>query len=293
MAGKHRTTQSRKLSRRELLAFAIATPVIGAGLGAYRNRRQSVTEIAQEAATTPTPIPLSATQPLDAQPVIDHLRGRSSKSWGTDLPGIVKTVPTVPGKRTVALTFDACGGGSGVAVDTDLLAVLREFRVPATLFLNARWITANPALTEQLIADPLFSIQNHGTRHLPLSVSGQAAYHIPGTATLDEALAEVRDNQDQVRMKYGHEMTWFRSGTAHYDDVCVDMCNAIGVRIAGFTTNIDFGATAAASKVKAAVSGMPDGAIGLGHMNHPGSGTAAGVKAALTHMQDVNFVQLV
>jgi peptidoglycan/xylan/chitin deacetylase (PgdA/CDA1 family) len=40
--------------------------------------------------------------------------------------------------------------------------------VPATLFVNARWIEANPRQFRQLAADPLFEIANHGTEHRPL-----------------------------------------------------------------------------------------------------------------------------
>lgn len=285
MAGKHRNSNARKLSRRQLLAVAALAPAAGV-VGATDVRGSAPAPVVEEAVAADTAVPEVIV------PVVDRFRGRTPVAWGMDLPGIVHSVPTVPGRRTLALTFDACGGGAGVAVDAKLIAVLREFAVPATLFLNSRWITVNPQLMRSIIDDPLFSVQNHGTRHLPLSASGRPAYGIPGTVSVDDALAEVTGNRDSVREQFGHEMTWFRSGTAQYDDVCVDMCNASGIRIAGFTTNTDHGATASAAQVSATIRNMPDGAIGLGHMNHPGSGTADGVRAALAQMRDVNFVAL-
>ena len=53
------------------------------------------------------------------------------------MPGIVDSVPTTPGARTIALTFDACNG----AYDQALIDTLKEHRVPATLFLAQPWIT--------------------------------------------------------------------------------------------------------------------------------------------------------
>ena len=105
-----------------------------------------------------------------------HLRPRT---WGFGGPGVVRDLHT--SRRVIALTFDACGGPGGSGYDQALIGFLRRREVPATLFLNSRWIDANPAAFGQLAAEPLFEIANHGTRHLPLSVTGRSAYGIPGT----------------------------------------------------------------------------------------------------------------
>jgi peptidoglycan/xylan/chitin deacetylase (PgdA/CDA1 family) len=86
------------------------------------------------------------------------------------LPGVVTTFPA--GGKQIALTFDACRG----ACDEALLSTLERNAVPALLFLSALWIDANPGRAEQIAANPLFDIGNHGTRHVPLSVSGRSAY---------------------------------------------------------------------------------------------------------------------
>lgn len=201
------------------------------------------------------------------------------------MAGIVETVPTTPGTTTIALTFDACGGPAGSEVDQGLVDTLREFGVPATLFLNSRWIEANAHATQMLIDDPLFLIQNHGTQHAPLSVTGQSAYGIAGTQDAAAAIAEIEDNRALLR-SYGVQSDWFRSGTAHYDDVAVQIAHERGIRIAGFSVNGDYGATAPANQVAAAIRDAHDGAIVLAHMNHPASGTAAGVRTALEQMRD-------
>jgi len=217
-------------------------------------------------------------------PSADHYAGRVPHTFDLHMDGITDTVPTEPGITTIALTFDACGGPSGSGLDQELVDTLREFRVPATLFLNSRWIDAHPHETQALIDDPLFLIHNHGTRHTPLSVTGRAAYGIAGTEDPAAAIAEIEDNRNLLR-SYGVESDWFRSGTAHYDDVAVEIARDRGVKIAGFTVNADYGATAPANQVAAAIMDAPDGAIVLAHMNQPSSGTAAGVRAALEQMR--------
>lgn len=203
----------------------------------------------------------------------------SPSAFDTHMDDIVDSVPTVPGQRTVALTFDACGG----EYDARLIEVLRAHGVPATLFLAKPWIDTHPDLTRELAADPLFQLENHGTRHVPLSVSGEAAYGIHGTANAAEAIEEIAGNAAELE-RFGVRSTWFRSGTAHYDDVAVRIANDAGMRIAGFSVNGDFGASAGALQVASQIQHAPDGAIVLMHMNHPHSGTAAGVEQALAAM---------
>src|SRR5690625_5244955 len=121
----------------------------------------------------------------------------------------------------MALTFDACGGPNGNEYDAELIKFLRAEDVPATLFVNERWIVENEEIFLELAADPLFQIENHGSQHVPLSVSGGEAWGIEGTASAEEAFAEIMDNHETVSELTGREMTLFRSGTAYYDEVAV------------------------------------------------------------------------
>lgn len=264
------------LTRRRLFAAA------GAVLAASALQACSGRPDGPAATGTSTPVPdtaLPAPEP-PADPLAEF-RTMQPTEWGTDMPGITTTVDTEPGVRTLALTFDACGGPLGSGVDTDLLGLLRGRGIQATLFLNSRWIDANPDLTRELAADPLFRIENHGTRHHPLSVTGREAYGIAGTADVDEAFDEIAVNQDIIEQITGERPRWFRSGTAHYDDVAVAVAASNGVGIAGYTTNLDAGATFTAAQVARELENAPDGAVCLGHMNQPTGGTAAGVRDGL------------
>lgn len=279
----------KSLSRRSFLTAALLSA--GAAAACTAEPQQP----AEKATTPPTPTPSSSvaevqeTGASSRMPRPEDYDGAAPTHFGLSMPGIVETVPAVPGARTIALTFDACGG----AYDHALIDVLREHEVPATLFLAQPWIEAHPEITRELVRDELFQIENHGTRHLPLSVTGASAYGIHGTASPEEAIAEIAGNQEVLR-GFGVESRWFRSGTAHYDDVAVRIARDGGVRIAGFAVNGDYGAQAGAHAVTSQIVSTPDGGIVLAHMNHPGSGTAAGVRHAVEQLRGtgVRFVTL-
>ncbi|MDT5011921.1 MAG: hypothetical protein QOH57_3538 [Mycobacterium sp.] len=251
------------LSRRTMLA-ALAGSAAATGLALCEDMA------APSAAALPTPDPTG---------VAARYRGAAPTAWGMSLPGIATTFGS--SGRQIALTFDACGGGC----DESLLTTLTRNGVPATLFLCGKWLDVHPDRAEQLAANPLFEIGNHGTRHVPLSVTGRAAYGIAGTRSADEAAAEVWTNHVRLTALTGTPPTWFRTGTAHYDDVAVAIVQALGEHPVGFSVNADNGATSSAARVRSAISQAAPGAIVLAHMNHPDSGTSAGVSGAITGLR--------
>ncbi|MGY2065549.1 polysaccharide deacetylase family protein [Blastococcus sp. SYSU DS0619] len=208
-------------------------------------------------------------------------------AFGLDVPGVVNRLPTRD--PVIALTFDACGGARGSGYDAALIEVLRTTRTPATLFLNQRWVLAHPDLAAELAADPLFELANHGTAHLPLSVTGASAYGIPGTAGPGEVFDEVSGNRETLTAVTGAAPRFFRSGTAHYDDVAVRIARDVGEMVVNFDVNGDAGATFGPHQVTAALQTASAGSIVIGHMNQPGGGTAAGVAAALPRLTADGF----
>jgi peptidoglycan/xylan/chitin deacetylase (PgdA/CDA1 family) len=225
---------------------------------------------------------------VDPKSIASLNAGRRPTQWGMALPGIVTTF--APAGRQLALTFDACDHAS----DEHLLATLQRYNVPATLFVCSKWIDANPGRVEQLAANPLFDIGNHGTRHVPLSVTGRSAYGIAGTKSADEAVNEVWTEQQRLTSLTGRAPAFYRTGTAHYDDVGVQIVHELGLTPVGFSVNADNGATASAARVSTAVTNAAAGSIVLAHMNHPAAGTGAGFAAAIPAMQTAgwDFVRL-
>nr|MDQ2813022.1 polysaccharide deacetylase family protein [Actinomycetota bacterium] len=208
-----------------------------------------------------------------------HLR---PQTWGFGGPGVVRDLPT--SRRVIALTFDACGGLGGRGYDQALIGFLRRREVPATLFLNSRWIDANPAAFSELAAEPLFEIANHGTRHLPLSVTGRSAYGIGGTRNAGEVYDEVATNQAKLSRLLGVPPRLFRAGTAYCDDVAARILTAMGDRLVSFSVNGDGGATFTPGQVRSMVTAAPGGSIVICHMNHPESGTAQGIAASVPYL---------
>lgn len=252
------------------------------------------------------PVPMSAAESTAArfsplspegyaalrQRLVAGLGDRTPKEWGESVSGVKSRLKA--GERVVALTFDACGSPRGKGYDAALFDFLERERIPATLFVSGLWIEANPELFRQLAANPLFEIANHGERHRPASVSGRKAYGIPGTRDGGEVVDEIELNARRIEEITGRRPAFYRSGTAHYDEVAVEIAAALGHRVAGFSLLGDAGATYAADQVCDALLKARPGDIVILHMNHPGSGTAAGVMAAMPGLRKrgLRFVKL-
>ena len=232
----------------------------------------------------------------------EHLAGvtrRLDPAGGLPAPsGTEGTAPapaaTTPaggsGRPTVALTLDACDGGRGTSYDAGIIALLREKRIPATIFVTSRWMRGNPEALRDLAADPLFEIAAHGSRHKPCSVNGNSVYGIKGTASFDELTREVEGNARDIAAATGRRPRWFRSGTAYYDDVAVRVIRDLGLGIAGYSIAGDEGASLPAAKVAAKTLAAKDGDILLYHLNHPRSGTREGLERSLPVLLEKGFV---
>jgi peptidoglycan/xylan/chitin deacetylase (PgdA/CDA1 family) len=212
---------------------------------------------------------------------------REAQQWGENVDGVKTRIDTE--EKKIALTFDACGGQYGNGYDQELISFLEEEQIPATLFINQRWIEEQSELFLELAENPLFQIENHGTEHVPLSVNGGTAWGIEGTQSPEEVETEVLGNHERVLELTGRKMSLFRSGTAFYDEVAVELVNALGYEVVNFNILGDAGATYTAKQVESALLGSEKGAIALLHMNQPESGTAAGVKAAVPKLQEQGY----
>jgi peptidoglycan/xylan/chitin deacetylase (PgdA/CDA1 family) len=209
--------------------------------------------------------------------------GRAPGQWGLQVAGIQSRLAA--GASGPLLTFDCCGGTGGSGVDQALIDALTRTGTPAVFFLNSRWIQANPGPARALADNPLFELGNHGTRHIPLSVTGRTAYGIAGTASPAEVYDEVMGNQDRLFKLTGKTARLFRPGTAFYDEASVAIVRDLGLTPLGFSINGDGGATFPVATVLREVSSAKAGDIVIGHANRPAGGTAAGVSRALQDLR--------
>ena len=100
---------------------------------------------------------------------------------------------------------------------------------------------------------------------------------------------EVAVNQRLITQLTGTAPAFFRSGTAHYDDVAVRIVNDLGLQVVNFNVLGDAGATYSADQVADAMLSSKPGSIILAHMNRPDGGTAEGVASALPRVRRRGF----
>lgn len=287
-------TVASPLTRRSFVTAAVGIGAVGiAGCATNNGSEKEAGHAPSSSSLNATPhASSSAPSPLSREQVVAEYGTRQPAVWGIDVPGVAMSLPA--GTEPVALTFDCCGGPGGDALDQALVQALRDTGTAATFFLAGRWVQANPRLTEQLAAEPLFEIANHGTDHQPLSVSGASAYGIGGTTDAGAVYDEIMDAQALIEERTGSRPSYFRSGTAHLDDVAAEITRSLGLLVVNFNRNGDDGGTLAAPVVTDRLVGMEAGDILLAHSNRPASGTAAGVAAALPVLRErgISFARL-
>lgn len=217
----------------------------------------------------------------------------STMQWGENVTGV--TTHFNSDKKKISLTFDACGGSAKSSqYDAGLIEFLIDNHIPATLFINARWIDANPDIFLKLASNPLFEIANHGTAHKPLSTEGKSIYGIKGTASEAEVIAEIEGNNEKIFALTGKRPVFFRSGTAYYDEKAVALARKHGMEIGGFSVLGDAGATFSAPKVAQQLINARSGDIIIFHMNHPEGGTREGIIEGINALlkEGFTFVRL-
>jgi len=194
--------------------------------------------------------------------------------------------------RTAALTLDACGGG----FDRDLIDFLIERRMPATIFVTAKWIARNAEGSALLRAHPeLFEIEDHGAEHVPAVLgAGRRVYGLRGEPDLAHLKSEVDGGAAAIRQAFGVVPRWYRGATALYDAPSVRAIEGMGYRIAGFSVNADAGATLPRAAIIARLGTVRDGDVIIAHMNKPASQSAEGLAPGLDGLaaRGFRFVKL-
>ena len=212
---------------------------------------------------------------------------QTPKQWGENVTGVKTNLDTQ--EKVIALTMDACGSPLGMAYDEKLVNFLKKEKIPATMFINARWINKNLSTFKELASNPLFEIANHGLEHKPASVNGKSIYGLSGTKNVEELVDEIELNARKIESITHKRPKYFRSGTAYYDEVAVSVANKLNHQVIGFSILGDAGATFSTKKVEEAFLKAKKGEIVIIHMNHPSSDTAQGTINAITKLKQKGF----
>lgn len=221
------------------------------------------------------------------QSIEKKYQNKTPKQWGENVTGVKTKLKTK--EKVIALTMDACGTEGGMGYDNHLIAYLEKEKIPATLFINGKWIDRNMENFKYLASNPLFEIGNHGYLHKPASVDGKSIYGITGTANISELIDEIELNARKIEELTNKRPKYFRSGTAYYDEIAVKIAKELNHEVIGFSILGDAGATFNAQKVENALMSAKKGEIVILHMNHPNSGTANGLINAIVKLQEKGF----
>lgn len=219
-------------------------------------------------------------------------KNQKPKEWGENVTGVKSKINT--NDKLIAITMDACGSPHGMGFDKELINFLEKHNIPATLFINARWIDRNLEIFKTLAKKPLFEIGNHGLLHKPASVNGKSVYNLKGTKNIDELIDEIELNAKKIESITNKRPKYFRSGTAYYDEIAVKIANELNHEVIGFSILGDAGATFNAKKVEESILNSKEGDIIIVHFNHPLSQTKEGMIKALLKLkkEGYKFVKL-
>ncbi|XUY27464.1 polysaccharide deacetylase family protein [Agrobacterium sp. rho-8.1] len=191
------------------------------------------------------------------------------------------TLKMQPGKahaKRVAITLDACMGKT----DFRILDTLVNEKIPATIFVTARWLKHNPEALAIMMSHPdLFELENHGENHIPAVDTPVSIYGIAAAGSTAAVEQEVEGGSLAVASATGHQPHWFRGATAKYTNSSMATINQLGERVAGFSINGDGGSLLGASTTAKHIASAKDGDVVISHINQPTHEAGEGVVKGL------------
>jgi peptidoglycan/xylan/chitin deacetylase (PgdA/CDA1 family) len=213
---------------------------------------------------------------------------------GTPRHGLLEPVLRVasagpPGQ--VAVTLDACPGHFDPRVATALVA----HKIPATIFITAIWMKWNRDGLAYFLAHPdIFTLENHGAKHLPPVLGNTPVYGLPVAGTLPAIRTEIIDGAVAISDATGRMPLWYRGAAGLYSPEAIPFIEALGVKIAGYSLNSDQGASLPAASVAKRIAAAQNGDVIEGHINQPKRSSGAGIAEGLVALQaqGMQFVSL-
>jgi len=186
----------------------------------------------------------------------------------------------------VALTLDACSG----KVDRRILDVLLSERIPATIFVTARWLKRNADTVALFKANPdLFEIEDHGREHIAAVDRATTIYGVRSAGSPEAVALEVGGGADAMRAAGFDQPHWFRGATAKYSPSAIALIEGMGYRIAGYSLNGDGGSLLGAKETARRISNARDGDVIIAHVNQPGHAAGSGVAEGVLALKKRGF----
>ena len=105
----------------------------------------------------PSPLDERKALPNNAMPPSRVKARQALPSLPSDQEGTIRSVRLPQGVKAVAFTFDMCELATvTTGCDMDVVNVLRNGQIPATLFMGGKWMRTHASRVRQLMREPLF-----------------------------------------------------------------------------------------------------------------------------------------
>ena len=212
--------------------------------------------------------------------------------WGEDVKGVIYRFETTG--MQVALTLDACGS-EGDGYDKRIIDFVVENNIPAMIFVTPKWIKKNGDRFKFLKNNDLFSIQNHGWRHVPASVNAKKVYGMHGTFGVWDLKREIKRAESYISKRTHQKPRFYRSGAAYYDESSIKFIKSLDYQIMGFDVLGDAGTTYTAKQAESSIiKRTHSGSIIIAHMNHPERESGEGIVVGLSRLlkKGYEFIRL-
>ena len=115
---------------------------------------------------TPDKLDLKRAIPNDTTPP-ERLNPVNNLEPLESIEGVIRRVNISGDVKVVAITFDMCELDTNTTgCDMDIINVLRERKIPATLFMGGKWMRTHSRRVKQMMSESeLFEIGNHNWSH--------------------------------------------------------------------------------------------------------------------------------
>ena len=200
---------------------------------------------------------------------------------------ILGQLPKGSGK-TLALTLGASDPAQ--VFDADLLALIRQEKLPVTLFVTSRWALANTQTLMALAQEPLVSLAGHGKDFRPCSVDGKGLGVAGATATVLELLLEVEGNARDMQRIASVRPRWFQGADNVYDRVALAIIrDDLGFGVAGHSLPLGRAEADSPEGLARALSRAKDRDIVYSPLGQTQGALAAGLNKALPVLRKSGF----
>jgi peptidoglycan/xylan/chitin deacetylase (PgdA/CDA1 family) len=203
--------------------------------------------------------------------------------WGEHTRGVVHkaNLPAADSAaRTLFLTINAYNSHQ-----EELTAYLSANNIKATVFVSGYYVQQQAQVLQRLAQNPLFDIGNLGNRCRPVSVAGDSAYHMKGTANIYDALQEVTEGAKKIQQVTGKYPPYFRSATGYIDDVAAKAISELGIRVIGYDQVTDDGGMISINEIKQRILNARHGAILVISINLKYPNILKGLQAAIEEIK--------